>query len=68
MSLKNAKNLLDQIIEEAEHEDNRHKIRAIKDANGEQAIGQSWMIYHLNVLKKLLNEEEKELKEVLFSP
>ena len=60
MSLKNAKNLLNQIIEEAEEDDRRHKIKSIKAANGEQAIGKSWMIYHLNVLKKLLNEEEKE--------
>ena len=54
--LKNANNLLDQIIEGAEEQDNYLKDYWISKSQGEKAIGDSFVLFHLKVLKKLLNE------------
>jgi len=54
--LKNANNLLDQIIEGAEEQDNHLKDYWISKSQGEKAIGDSFVLFHLKVLKKLLNE------------
>jgi len=54
--LKNANNLLDQIIEGAETQDEYLKDYWISKAQGEKAIGESFVLFHLRVLKKLLNE------------
>lgn len=49
-----ARRLLDQIIERAKEEDQACKINAMKAGNGSQAIGESWMVFHLKALKELL--------------
>tara|TARA_B100000287_G_scaffold261945_1_gene246496 strand:- start:389 stop:589 length:201 start_codon:yes stop_codon:yes gene_type:complete len=54
--LKNANNLLDQIIEAAAEDDIYLKDYWISKAQGEKAIGESFVLFHLKVLKKLLNE------------
>ena len=54
--LKNANNLLDQIIEAATEQDEHLKDYWISKAEGEKAIGESFVLFHLKVLKKLLNE------------
>ena len=54
--LKNANNLLDQIIEAAAEDDTYLKDYWISKAQGEKAIGESFVLFHLKVLKKLLNE------------
>jgi len=54
--LKNANNLLDQIIEGAEEQDEYLKDYWISKAQGEKAIGESFVLFHLRVLKKILNE------------
>ena len=54
--LKNVNNLLDQIIEGAEEQDEYLKDYWISKAQGEKAIGESFVLFHLKVLKKLLNE------------
>lgn len=46
--------LLDQIIEQAKEEDELQKAHAIKVGKGSQAIGESWMVFHLKALKGLL--------------
>ena len=48
--------LLDQILEKAEEEDRLHKIRAHQNHNSAQAIGESWIVFHLKELKKLIQE------------
>ncbi len=47
--------LLDQIIEYAVIMDKREKGKAM-NGQAEQAIGESWMVYHLKELKKLSKE------------
>ncbi len=49
-------NFLDQIIERAEAEDYRHKAAALSANRASQAIGESWMVFHLKALKDLIKE------------
>lgn len=51
------RNLLDQIIERAEFEDLEHKKRMIVEHQAEQAIGESWMCFHLKQLKNLMEDK-----------
>lgn len=55
-SMETANNLIDQIIVAAAQDDEYLKDYWISKAQGEKAIGESFVIFHLNVLKKLLNE------------
>ena len=50
--------LLDSIISEAEIVDEQQKLKAIEDGKGSKAVGQSWLVFHLKNLKKLIDEEE----------
>ena len=52
----NCKALLNDIILTAEEEDEAHKIAAIKAGKGSQAIGESWMVFHLKALRDNLDE------------
>ena len=54
--LKTANNLLDQLIEAAAGQDEYLKDYWISKAQGEKAIGESFVLFHLKVIKKLLNE------------
>ena len=54
--LKNANNLLDQLIQAAVEQDEYLKDYWISKAQGEKAIGESFVVFHLKALKKLLNE------------
>jgi len=51
-----ANSLLDQIIEAAIADDEILKSHWISKAKGERAVGESFVIFHLKALKKLLNE------------
>ena len=51
---KKALELLGQIIEKAEQEDLIHKARAINSNKASQAVGESWMVFHLKALKELI--------------
>lgn len=53
-----ALDLLDQIIEYATTQDSRRKSQAIADHQAEKTVGESWEIYHLRLLKKLLGGGE----------
>lgn len=48
--------LLSQIIERAQEEDKLHKAIAIKQGNGANAVGESWMVFHLKALKEILEQ------------
>ena len=54
--LKTANNLLDQLIQAAVEQDEYLKDYWISKAQGEKAIGESFVVFHLKALKKLLNE------------
>ena len=47
-------NLLDQIIERVEQEDSAHKNKMLSINKASQAIGESWMLFHLKALKELV--------------
>jgi hypothetical protein len=51
-----ALDLLDMIIEKAYLEDEEHKKKMIARHKGSKAVGISWMCFHLEVLKGLLEE------------
>ena len=50
-----ANNLIDQIIVAAAQDDDHLKDYWISKAQGEKAIGESFVVFHLKALKKLLN-------------
>lgn len=51
-----ANNLIDQLIVAAAQNDEHLKDYWISKAQGEKTIGESFVVYHLKSLKKLLNE------------
>jgi len=55
-STETVNSLLDQIIEAAAADDEVLKDYWISKAQGEKAIGDSFVLFHLKILKKLLNE------------
>ena len=52
--IKAAISMIEEMLELAKHKDDMHKPKAIADGKAEQAIGESWEIYHLKNLKELL--------------
>jgi len=56
---KEQKQLLDQIIEIAIIKDEEEKLEAIEKHQGEKAIGDSVLVYHLKLLKKSIEDSEK---------
>jgi hypothetical protein len=54
-SMETANNLIDQIIVAAAQDDEHLKDYWISKAQGEKAIGESFVVFHLKALKKLLN-------------
>ena len=50
--------LLDQIIEKAASEDILNKQLALADQDYNYASGESWMLYHLKLLKELIKEND----------
>ena len=51
-----ANNPIDQIIDAAAQDDEHLKDYWLTSGQGEKTIGESFVVYHLKVLKKLLNE------------
>ena len=49
--------MLDQIIEKAQFDDLQYKKQMIKQHEASKSVGESWMVFHLNELKKLIKEE-----------
>ena len=56
--MKKSEKLLNQMIEVAEADDLELKKRETK-GNGSLAIGESWMTFHLRLLKELLGQENE---------
>ena len=54
--METANNLIDQIVIAAQQDDKHLKDYWISKAQGEKTIGESFVVHHLKVLKKLLNE------------
>jgi hypothetical protein len=52
--------LLDQIIQKAKKDDEKHKAENLC-GNAMATVGESWMVHHLNGLKELINEEAKSI-------
>jgi hypothetical protein len=48
----NALVLLDELINLAQSEDDRYKVEMIARGKGERTLGQSFWVWHLNVLKE----------------
>jgi len=55
-SMETANNLIDQLIIAAARDDEHLKDYWIAKGQGEKAIGESFVVFHLKALKKLLNE------------
>tara|TARA_Y100000593_G_scaffold78394_1_gene145575 strand:- start:78 stop:287 length:210 start_codon:yes stop_codon:yes gene_type:complete len=62
--MKESLKMLNQIIERAKIDDLLYKKQMIENHEASKAVGESWMIFHLKILKGLIekenNEEEKE--------
>jgi hypothetical protein len=60
--MKRSIKLLDQIIEAAELTDLKHKQNNIKN-KASRTVGESWMVYHLKLLKESLQEENAQSQD-----
>jgi len=58
MNLDRINILLDQIIQKARKDDEKHKAENLC-GNAMATVGESWIVHHLNGLKELINEEAK---------
>lgn len=56
-----ARNLLEQLIVRAQKEDSVFKARMIAEHRGQEAMGESWMLFHLKVLRELMLDENLSL-------
>jgi len=54
--IERALNLVDELLEVAVMQDEEHRKQALKEHKGAQAIGSSFMVFHLKKLKQLLSE------------
>jgi hypothetical protein len=48
--------LLDQIQEKCYIEDEKAKKMALLEGKGSKAVGSSWMVFHLEILRNLIEE------------
>lgn len=55
--MKKSLKMLDQIIEKAQFDDLQYKKQMIEKHEASKSVGESWMVFHLNELKKLIKEE-----------
>ena len=53
-----ALSLLEDLIEVSKNTDELHKKQSIKDGKAARAVGESWMLFHLRVLRDLIKGEE----------
>jgi len=50
--------LLEDLIEASSNIDELHKKKSIQEGKAVRAVGESWLLFHLRVLRDLINEEE----------
>lgn len=55
--MKKSLQMLDQIIEKAKFDDIEYKKIMIENHKASNTVGDSWMVFHLTELKKLIKEE-----------
>lgn len=58
--MKESLKMLDQIIEKARFDDLQYKKQMIQKHEASKSVGESWMVFHLLELKKLIQEESNE--------
>ena len=51
--------LLEQIIERAQQEDFDERRELSRRGEVEKAVGESWMVFHLKILKGLISDEDE---------
>ena len=51
-----AEQLLDQILVQAQLADDKHKKKMMKEGKASEAAGESWMVFHLKLLKEIIKE------------
>ena len=56
--IERAINLIEEMVAVRKEKDEKHKEDAIARGKGEQAIGDSWEVFYLNMLAKILKDEE----------
>ena len=56
VDITKALDLLSQIIEKAKKEDESQKAFAIRHGKASNAVGESWMVFHLKALKTILEQ------------
>ena len=52
--------LISNLIHAASLVDEQHKKKSIEEGKGANAVGESWILYHLKVLYNLIDEEEQK--------
>ena len=55
---KKSEKLLSQIIEFAKAKDEEDKAKATESHQGSESVGESWLVFHLNLLDKLIKRGE----------
>jgi len=55
-----ALNLINQMLEYAKVDDEEHKIQMIAEGKGRNAVGESWVIFHLKALKEILEDSKED--------
>jgi hypothetical protein len=58
--MKKSIEMLDQIIEKARFDDLQYRKQMIKQHEASKSVGESWMIFHLLELRKLITKENNE--------
>jgi hypothetical protein len=48
--------LIDQLIEHSEKADQEYKVRALAAGKSSRALGESWELHHLKILKEAVNK------------
>jgi len=56
--IEKARGLIEEMLAVCERKDEEHKQEAVARGKGEQAIGDSWEVFYLNMLLKILKDGE----------
>jgi hypothetical protein len=51
--------LVEQMLEKAREEDERHREKATAEGKAADAVGESWMVFHLKTLKGLISCDDE---------
>lgn len=48
------------MLEYAKVDDEEHKIQMVAEGKGRNAVGESWVIFHLKALKEILEDSKED--------